>query len=84
MALPTDELLEMTRICGVNRLILYASFLSMHIRVAKTDPDVLKVLQSFRQILHTGVALNLQDEEWAYNNFLRIMVRQQFLLSNHR
>ncbi|KAJ7136297.1 putative amp-CoA ligase [Mycena filopes] len=72
MAMPTDELVELITTCGLNRLALYAPFLSVHIRAAQTDPTVLSALQSCRQILHTGVSLNAADENWAYDHGLPI------------
>lgn len=46
----------------------------MHIRNAQGNPEVLKALKSLQQILHTGVALNCEDEEWAYKNGLSLTV----------
>ena len=74
MAAPTAELIDMISIGGVNRLVLYASYLSTHIKVAKHDNHVAQALASCRQILHTGVALPKDDEEWAIQNNLKITV----------
>lgn len=65
-----EELLAMTRDCGLNRLVQYAPFVSKHIRAAQQDAEVKRVLQSMRQILHTGVALNPEDEKWGLENGL--------------
>lgn len=75
MAMPTEELVKMIKECGVNRIVLYASFLSDHIRQARHDPNVLDLLRGCKQILHTGVSLNPIDEQWAYQNGLPITVR---------
>ncbi|PPQ78838.1 hypothetical protein CVT26_011849 [Gymnopilus dilepis] len=72
MAAPTAELIDMISIGGVNRLVLYASYLSTHIKVAKHHNHVAQALASCRQILHTGVALPKDDEEWAIQNNLKI------------
>lgn len=69
----------MTRACSINRLAVYATFLSSLIRAAKQD-DVVKVaLQSLRDIFHTGVTLNKEDEDWAYANGLKVIVRTSCL-----
>ncbi|KAJ6598423.1 hypothetical protein DFH09DRAFT_1394686 [Mycena vulgaris] len=68
----TKELMRMVKTCGLNRMATYATFLSVYIKAAQTDPEVLMALQSFRQIVHAGVALNREDEEWAYAHNLPI------------
>jgi hypothetical protein len=78
MSAPTSELVTMITTCGVNRLVLYASFLSSHIKEARKSPAVASVLASCRQILHTGVSLPREDEEWAVKNALPITVNTFF------
>ncbi|KAI8976643.1 acetyl-CoA synthetase-like protein [Trametes punicea] len=73
MAVSPQEFLGLVRVCGLTRLILYATFLSEIIRTAKQDAAVRDALKGLRQIFHTGVALNKEDEEWAYENGLRII-----------
>ncbi|KAF7336547.1 putative amp-CoA ligase [Mycena sanguinolenta] len=72
MNMPIAELLDLIKTCGLNRVALYAPFLSRYIKDAQNDPAVLSALQSCRQILHTGVSLNAEDENWAYENGLPI------------
>ncbi|KAJ3506197.1 hypothetical protein NLJ89_g7003 [Agrocybe chaxingu] len=72
MAASTSEIVAMITTCGVNRLALYATFLSSYIKAAQRDPAVTAALASCRQILHTGVSLPEEDEEWAIQNSLRI------------
>jgi hypothetical protein len=74
MAFPTEELLGMITHCGLNRVLLYATFLSMHIRNAQKDEKTLKAMRGLRQILHTGVALHHEDEEWAFSHGLPLTV----------
>lgn len=74
MAFSTDELLGMITHCGLNRLLVYATFLSIHIRNAQKDEKVLKMMRNLRQILHTGVALHREDEEWAFSRGLPLTV----------
>ncbi|KAJ7705430.1 hypothetical protein B0H17DRAFT_1193111 [Mycena rosella] len=68
----TEEVMKMVKTCGLNRMAVYATFLLVYIKAARTDPEVLGALQSFRQIMHAGVALNRGDEEWAYAHDLPI------------
>ncbi|KAJ7489329.1 hypothetical protein FB451DRAFT_1522932 [Mycena latifolia] len=68
----TEGLMKMIEMCGLNRMAVYATYLSVYIKAAQKDPEVLRALQNFRQIVHAGVALNREDEEWAYANNLPI------------
>ncbi|KAJ6600810.1 putative amp-CoA ligase [Mycena sp. CBHHK59/15] len=72
VGMSTEELMKMVKTCGLNRMAVYATFLSVYIKDAQKDPEVLKALQGFRQIVHAGVSLNREDEEWAYANDLPI------------
>lgn len=79
MGMSTEELVALIKTCGVNRVVLYAPFLSSHIRNAKDDPELLDLLRNCKQIMHTGVTLNVDDEDWAYKNGLPISVRLRAL-----
>lgn len=61
--------------CGLNRLAFYGTSLSLHIRAAQNDPNVLKVLQRIRSIAYTGVAVPKGDAEWAHDNKIPCVVR---------
>ena len=61
--------------CGLNRLSFYGTSVSLHIRAAQNDPNVLKVLQNLRSINYTGVAVPKGDEEWAHDNNIPCVVR---------
>lgn len=74
MAVSPQEFLGLVQVCGLTRLILYATFLSEIIRTGKKDEVIRDALKGLRQIFHTGVALNKEDEAWAYENGLRIIV----------
>ncbi|EIW55359.1 acetyl-CoA synthetase-like protein [Trametes versicolor FP-101664 SS1] len=73
MAVSPQEFLGLVQVCGLTRLILYATFLSEIIRAAKKDETIRDGLKGLRQIFHTGVALNKEDEAWAYENGLRMI-----------
>ncbi|KAF9016263.1 acetyl-CoA synthetase-like protein [Hymenopellis radicata] len=69
-----EELKLLVNHCGVNRLFLYAPWLSSLVSVARTDPEVLTILRGIRQISYTGAALNPDDEAWAVENGLPLTV----------
>lgn len=66
--------------CQLTRLALYGSSLSLHIRAAQSDPNVLRVLQSLRSIAYTGVAVPKGEDDWAHDNNISCIVRDLFLL----
>lgn len=72
--LSSEELAEMIVVQGVNRLMFYATYLSNYIHIAQKDSKFLQVLQGVRQIMHTGVSLNAEDEAWALANGLPLTV----------
>ncbi|KAJ7611711.1 acetyl-CoA synthetase-like protein [Roridomyces roridus] len=59
-----EEFLQLTREAGVNRLFLYAPWLSNLLKFARTNQDVLDTLKNMRQIIYTGASLNPEDEAW--------------------
>ncbi|KAI0764534.1 acetyl-CoA synthetase-like protein [Trametes elegans] len=68
-----QEFVGMTRVCSLNRLAVFSTFLSNLIRAAKHDDAVKHALQGLHSILHTGVAINPEDEEWARANGLKVI-----------
>ncbi|KAH9922993.1 acetyl-CoA synthetase-like protein [Amylocystis lapponica] len=76
IAFTSDELLDMIRCCGVNRLMQFASFLSTHLRNSRDNSKLLGVLQGLDEVLYSGLALPREDEEWAYRN--GILLRNLF------
>ncbi|KAJ7204691.1 acetyl-CoA synthetase-like protein [Mycena pura] len=59
-----ESLLELTRLAGLNNLLVYAPWLSKLLTMARTDPEVLAALRGMRQIAYTGASLNPEDESW--------------------
>ncbi|KAH9917682.1 acetyl-CoA synthetase-like protein [Epithele typhae] len=72
MLIPPAELLGLVRECKITILVLYAPFLSALLRPAMADPELEGALLTLHQITHTGVALNKDDEDWAYAHGLNI------------
>ncbi|KAG6861128.1 hypothetical protein C0995_003580 [Termitomyces sp. Mi166 len=58
------ELLAMVKNEGLNNMYLYAARMTYLLKVARTDPEVLKALRSMQQISYTGEALNPDDIRW--------------------
>ncbi|KAI0312049.1 acetyl-CoA synthetase-like protein [Amylostereum chailletii] len=73
MSTPPAEFLGLVRVCSLTRLVQYATFLSDLIRAAQQDEDIKEALKGLTEILHTGVALNKEDEEWARANGIKIV-----------
>ncbi|KAH9937144.1 acetyl-CoA synthetase-like protein [Fomitopsis serialis] len=65
IAFSSDELVQMVRQCGLNRLMQFATFLSIHLRNSRHDPNVLTLLKGLDEVLFAGLALPQEDEEWA-------------------
>jgi acyl-coenzyme A synthetase/AMP-(fatty) acid ligase len=74
MGFSTNQLMKMVVEFGLNTLMLYAPFAATHIMQGRERPDVLKALQSMRGVLYTGVALEPQIQDWAYEHNLPLQV----------
>ena len=70
----SEELADMVKLAGLNRIHQFGSFLSMHIRHARQNPKLLALLQSLDTIIFSGLPLPREDEEYAYNNGLKLVV----------
>ena len=71
----TDELLDMVYHCGLNRLNQFATHLSSHFRNCRLNPKAVAMLASFDEVLYSGLALPVEDQDWAYRNGIRLRVR---------
>lgn len=72
IAFPSAELKAMIRECGLNRLTQFATFLSMHLRNSRNDPELLALLKGLDEVLFAGLALPQEEEEWARRNGLAL------------
>ena len=70
----SEELVDMIFRCGLNRLHQFASFLSVHIRHSRHNPKLLAYLQNLDIIITSGLPLPQEDEEFAYQNKLNLVV----------
>lgn len=69
-----DELIDMVNRCSLNRLHQFGSFLSSHLRIARHSPKFLAYLKSMDTVVTTGLPLPQEDEDFAYQNNLKLLV----------
>ncbi|KAI5124628.1 hypothetical protein M0805_004237 [Coniferiporia weirii] len=69
----SEELVDMINRCDLNRLHQFATFLSIHIRHARNNPKLLAQMQCLDTIIFSGLPLPQEDEEFAYQNGLKLM-----------
>lgn len=66
------ELKLMQKEYGLTTLFLFSSYLGAVIRESRTDPDLLKVLQSLNSVLYGGLPLEPEEAEWARAQGVRL------------
>jgi hypothetical protein len=64
----------MIRVCGLNRLNQFATFLAQQLRASRQNPKFLALLQTLDDVLYSGLALPQEEEEWALGNGIRLRV----------
>ncbi|TFK99733.1 acetyl-CoA synthetase-like protein [Pterulicium gracile] len=65
IAFSSEELKDMVQRCGLNRLAQFATFLSIHIRHSKNDPQLLSMLQNLDEVMYAGIPIGREEEDWA-------------------
>ncbi|KAI0788607.1 hypothetical protein C8Q75DRAFT_793759 [Abortiporus biennis] len=70
---PTEELMDMISICGLNRLNQFATFLSTQLRASRKNTKLLDMLKGLDEVVYSGLALPHEDEEWAKKNQIRLI-----------
>ncbi|KZT05908.1 acetyl-CoA synthetase-like protein [Laetiporus sulphureus 93-53] len=70
IAFSSDELLDIIRQCGLNRLTQFATFLATHLRNSQEDSRLLASLQRLDEVLYAGLPLPQGEEIWARQNGL--------------
>lgn len=68
------ELLALVKDAGLNRLFLYADWLSKLLTVSRTNDEVLNALRGLRQIAYTGAAINPENEKWMVDQGIPVTV----------
>ena len=71
----SEELVDMIARCSLNRLHQFASFLGLHIRHARQNPKLLAHLKALDTIMYSGLPLPSEEEEFANQTGLNIIVR---------
>ena len=70
-----DELSMMVNKCGLNRLNQFAAFLAPMLANARSNPKVAALMQSFDEVLYSGLPLAVEEEKWGYQNGVKLRVR---------
>lgn len=74
IAFDADELSQMVIKCGLNRLNQFATFLATHLANARQNPKVAALMQSFDEVLYSGLPLAVEEEKWAHKNGVKLRV----------
>ncbi|CAL1713797.1 unnamed protein product [Somion occarium] len=67
-----EEVLDMIQMCRLNRINVYSPLLTSLLRQSKKDKEFLTALARLDEVLYTGLALPKEDEDWAYNNGIKL------------
>jgi hypothetical protein len=73
MPFPATELKYMIEVGGLNRLQLFAAFLSAQLKAARSDAKLSSHLANLDEVLYSG-QLPKEDDEWAVRNGLTLQV----------
>jgi hypothetical protein len=68
----SEELIDMIERCGLNSLIQFPTYLSIHLKRARQDPKLLSLLRGLKDIQYGGLPLSREDEDWAEENGLKL------------
>jgi hypothetical protein len=61
--------------CGLNSLIQFPTYLSIHLRRARQDSKLLSLLRGLKEIQYGGLALPREEEDWAEQNGIKLQAR---------
>ena len=78
----SEELVDMISRCSLNRLHQFATFLSVHLKHARQNPKLLDHLRSLDTVLFSGLPLPQEDEDYAYQSGLNLIVSSLLGLCN--
>ncbi|KAJ7886761.1 hypothetical protein B0H13DRAFT_2342762 [Mycena leptocephala] len=68
----SEQLIDMISYCGLNRLNIFGSYLTTHLRNSRLDPKLLGMLANLDEVMYTGLPLPREEESWAYSNGIRL------------
>jgi hypothetical protein len=60
--------------CGLNQMIQFSSYFSKHLQRSRNDTILLSSLRKLRDVRCGGLVMPHEDEEWAYQNGIKIRV----------
>ncbi|KAJ7724912.1 hypothetical protein B0H16DRAFT_1782741 [Mycena metata] len=66
------QLIDMIHYGGLNRLNIFGSFLTNHLRNSRLDPKLLSMLVGLDEIMYTGLPLPREEESWAYSQGIKL------------
>ncbi|KZT05903.1 acetyl-CoA synthetase-like protein [Laetiporus sulphureus 93-53] len=72
-AYSSDELLDMMHRCGLTRMNIFPTFLSVHLKNSRRDPRLLAGLQALDEILVTGLPMSPEDQQWVRSNGINVL-----------
>ncbi|CCL98987.1 uncharacterized protein FIBRA_00995 [Fibroporia radiculosa] len=72
-AYSSDELMEMISQCDLNRINIFPTFFSTHLRNSRRDPKLLAALRALDQILVTGLKMSPEDQHWVCSNSMNVL-----------
>ncbi|KAI0948115.1 hypothetical protein AcW1_009712 [Taiwanofungus camphoratus] len=72
IAFASSELVDMIYRCRLNRLNQFPAFLNIHMRNSRQNAQLLALMCGLDEILYSGQAMPQEDEEWAYQNGMKL------------
>lgn len=70
----SEELMDMIRTCGLNRLNQFAAFLAKQLQTSRNHPKLLSMLANLDEVLYSGMPLARSEQEWALQNDIKLRV----------
>ncbi|KAJ3868747.1 acetyl-CoA synthetase-like protein [Lentinula novae-zelandiae] len=68
----SEELMDMIRTCGLNRLNQFAAFLAKQLQTSRNHPKLLSMLANLDEVLYSGMPLARSEQEWALQNDIKL------------
>lgn len=74
MRFSPEELVNMVKICNLNHLTQFGTFLSLNIQAAKASPLIFEILRGMKTISYDGVPISYEDDDWCFENHIPLVV----------
>ncbi|KAK7464738.1 hypothetical protein VKT23_005944 [Stygiomarasmius scandens] len=72
LSFSTEEILNMIKCCGLNRLCQYSMMMQPVLERARREPDFFQTLKGLRTIMYGGTSLAPEIELWAHESGLNM------------